>query len=84
MLHKRINRIRFVLEYLFPVVLILFVAHIAPHHDPRHGDRQIGERVGLAQKNPVPKPDVLVFMKMAVLASPPTGAIQKVILLKPW
>ena len=68
MLHKRIHRIRFVLEYLFLAVLILFAARIATHYDARHGDRQIGERVGLAQKNPVPKPDVLVFMKMAVLA----------------
>jgi hypothetical protein len=24
-------------------VLILFAARIAPHHDPRRGDRQIGE-----------------------------------------
>ena len=68
MLYKRIHRIRFVLEYLFLAVLILFVACIAPHHDPRRADWQIGERVGLAQKNPVPKPDVLVLMKMAVLA----------------
>src|SRR5260370_41843398 len=68
MLHKRIHRIRFELEYLFLAVLILFVAVVAPRRDPRRGDWQIGERVGLAQQNPVPEPDILMIMEMVVLA----------------